>query len=134
MNLRYLEISWKERFASCTYRSRIVSFQLANLFKLDIYMTFVNSSWKKWTDRIISLIILIGYMTFLSLFLDVIRMSWLTVSFLVHLDSGILRSWRILSFDLWSAWLIPIPLHHPIKDKMIIYYKDPKFAGNIRPF
>ena len=33
------------------------------------------------------LVILIGYMAFLSPFLDVIRMS---ISFLAHLDSGIL--------------------------------------------
>ena len=43
------------------------------------------------------LVILIGYMTFLSPFLDVIRMS---ISFLAHLDSGIL--------SLVKAFLLPM--------------------------
>ena len=83
------QIKWYCQGRRKTLLSRNILFQLANFFKLDIYLTFVNSLWKKWTGRIVSLVILIGCVTFPSLFPDVIRMSLSTGSFLVHLHSRI---------------------------------------------
>ena len=60
------------------------------MWKLDIFILFVNSFWKKSTGRIVSLVIVIRCLTFLLLFSDVIKMSLLTGSFLLHLDSRIL--------------------------------------------
>ena len=57
-------------------------------------MVDVNVNWLNWFHFLIleegQLIILIDCMIFLSPFLDVTRMPVSTVSFLAHLDSGIL--------------------------------------------
>ena len=58
------QVKWYCQGRCKTLLSRIVSFQLDNLFKLDIYMTFVNNFPKQWTGTIVSLVILIGCVTF----------------------------------------------------------------------
>ena len=56
------------------------------------------------------LVILIGCMVFLSLFLDVIRVSISIVSLHARLDSGICNR-KITSFDIWYKWLQVLKLN-----------------------
>ena len=69
-------------------------------------MVDVHLNWLNWFHFLIlagSLLVnLIGYIIFLSLFLDVTKMSMLTVSFMTRLDSGILLpiEYFHLSYDL----------------------------------
>ena len=62
------------------------------VFSIDITLLDVHLSCLHFSILVVvSLIILLGYMIFLSQFLDLIRMSMPTVSLLAQLDSGILR-------------------------------------------
>ena len=62
------------------------------VFSIDITLLDFHLSWLHFFILVVvSLIILLGYMIFLSQFLDLIRMSMPTVSLLAQLDSGILR-------------------------------------------
>ena len=78
----------------------VASLSLFCRYYLDFYLNCLN-----WFHFLILedglLVILIDCMIFLSPFIDVIKMSMSTVSFLAHLDSV----YRMLSFDLWSKWL-----------------------------
>ena len=62
------QIKWYCQGRCKTLLSRIVSFQLANFFKINIYMTFVINFRKKSTGRIVSLVVLIVCVPFPSLF------------------------------------------------------------------
>ena len=80
------QIKWSCHRRCKTFLSRNVYFQFTNLFKLHIYMKFV----KRWTGRIVSLVILIDFMTFPWLVPDVITLFLSAVFSLVLLGSGIL--------------------------------------------
>ena len=73
----------------------VVEILSALVFSVRIILVNVHLSWLNWFHFVIlvgsPLVILIGYMNFLLLFLDLIRMSLSRVPFLAQLDSGILH-------------------------------------------
>ena len=70
------------------------SWTLGSLWKCGIILADVLQNWLNWSHFLFLkegwLVILIDCMIFLSLFLDVTRMSMSTIYFLAQLDSGIL--------------------------------------------
>ena len=70
---------------------------------IGITLVDIHLNWFNWFHFLILeeglLVILIDCMIFLSPFLDVTKMSMSTVSFLAQLNSGILCTYKMLSFD-----------------------------------
>ena len=72
----------------------IVEMWPAEVFSIGITLVDVLQNWRNWLHFLFLegglLVVLIDFMIFLSLFLDVTRMVMSTVSFLAQLDPGIL--------------------------------------------